>query len=53
MGFDDGARGRGADDEASVFRTDPDYAGDLLGIDDQVRLQAAGPELHQEIRPSR
>ena len=48
-----GARRGGADDEAAAFLADADDPGDLLGIDDQFRLQPAGPHLHQQVGPPR
>ena len=46
------AGGRGADDEGAVLLANAGDAGDFLGIDDQVRLGAAGPELNQQIGPA-
>ena len=47
-----GARRRGADHEAAAFLADADDAGNLLGVDDQFRLQPAGSHLHEKVGPS-
>ena len=50
--FQHRARRGGTDDKAVRFLADADHARDVLGIDDQFRLQPAGPELDQKIGPA-
>jgi len=46
------ARRRGADDKAAVALANTGDARNFLDIDDQIRLDAAGAELNQQIRPA-
>ena len=47
------ARRRRADDKEAAFLADADHAGDALGVDDQVGLDPAAAQLHQEVGPPR
>ena len=49
---DHGAGGRRTDDEAAVLLANAGDAGDLLGVDDQLRLGSAGSQLNQQIGPA-
>jgi hypothetical protein len=44
--------GCGTDHEAAIAPANARDVGDLLGIDDQVRLGTAGPQLNEQIGPA-